>query len=104
MYDIGVWVGNAFIVVGVVYLALRVYFSRQLARIRHEQTGQPIPARDFFEQMGTFFGLAFGFRRSFNPLGTSNLCNQQEILIIIVLFTNNKYCELVFVINGFCSK
>jgi hypothetical protein len=70
MSGLGVWVGNALVVLGVLLLALRVYFTRQLARIRHVRTGQPIPALDFFEQMGRFFALAGGLTREFSPLGT----------------------------------
>jgi hypothetical protein len=45
---IGVWVGNGLVVLGVLLLAVRVYIARTLARMRHVQTGQPIPAPAFF--------------------------------------------------------
>jgi hypothetical protein len=44
---IGVWLGNGLVVLGVMLLAVRVYIVRTLARMRHVQTGQPIPALSF---------------------------------------------------------
>lgn len=65
------WFGNTLVLVGVLYLAVEVYLTKQLARMRHVESGQPIPANNFFMQMGNFFARAFGLWPDFNPLGTS---------------------------------
>jgi hypothetical protein len=71
---LGAWLGNALVVLGILLLAVQVYLNRQLRRIRHARTGQPIPALNFFEHMGRFFALASGFfAGEFDPLGAHSL-------------------------------
>jgi len=68
---LGVFFGNALLVIGALWLAIRLYTNRQLSRIRHVTTGEPIPSPDFFEQMGLLFGLGLGLFPGFSPLGSS---------------------------------
>lgn len=72
-YMLGVWMGNLLVAVGVVFLALIVNFARQLARMRNVETGQPIPAEDFFVQMGSLFASALGLNSDGNQLGANLL-------------------------------